>query len=718
MNREARLGPTLDVHRARQPQWQRQQPPVELAHLERRAHEDEEHAAAVVAADRRLAPGLAVRLPHVDAWRLHQPQVLHHHVVLRGARVAGDVAVPQLRRREPLLPCAERQHRLVPRAPRPVVEVLAAAEVPHVRHVVGAIHARVDGDGEATVDAPLLRGAQRAVVLAGQPHVELRHRRVDAHHVRQPVTRARLRLEHEGPVLHARRDDAPLFRRGEQREGDEPAQHSPLRLGDDGQLQRALAVEVEVADVQRDGRLHPLVDAHGEEPHELAHVGLGRLGAQLGEDGAHRLHHVGRPHLLAREEVEARVEDGEGHQLVFADLVVRQLGACRPRRHRRDALVARLLLQVLQQVHHHRLRQVRDDRQRAHEVAADGGVAHGLLRHVARLEEQPARRVRPVPHALRAQPRLDVLQRDGRQRAGLAQHLLRRRHLALEGVVDVHDGEGHAELLRDERRRVARALRRVARGHEEGLDGHLRSRRPAVGDEQRQERVTPARQRDADAAEAARLLEVVADAHRQRVEQVFAVALARARRRLARRQEEAAPLGHGEAQALAPRREVDLQRRHGRLAARPRLAVVAPRRVLGAQAQGALEVDHRRAPGLLVARQRQRHAAVLVDEAAAVEDQPVLRADLVDVGDGALVIARARRDQLAPRTLDPDAEGRRREVADELGARVRAASHRPVSAEAASCALGESLMRMISLVICSFLSFKSIYTTSAAASVS
>ena len=59
--------------------------------------------------------------------------------------------------------------------------------------------------------------------------------------------------------------------------------------------------------------------------------------------------HLGGQQLLAREEVEAGVEDGEGHQLVLAHLVGRELGARGPGQHLGDSLVAVLLLQVVEQ---------------------------------------------------------------------------------------------------------------------------------------------------------------------------------------------------------------------------------------------------------------------------------------------------------------------------------------------------------------------------------
>lgn len=58
---------------------------------------------------------------------------------------------------------------------------------------------------------------------------------------------------------------------------------SPFILRHHWQLQRPLAVQIEVADVQRQRRLHPLVDALRKQPDELVHVGLERRLATLGE---------------------------------------------------------------------------------------------------------------------------------------------------------------------------------------------------------------------------------------------------------------------------------------------------------------------------------------------------------------------------------------------------------------------------------------------------
>ena len=81
---------------------------------------------------------------------------------------------------------------------------------------------------------------------------------------------------------------------------------------------------------------------------------------------------------------------------------------------------------------------------------------------------------------------------------------------------------------------------------------------------------------------------------------------------------------------------------------------------------------------LAEARRVEQNAPVLGDEAAAVEDEPVVRADEVRVGDGALVVGGARRDHLAARLGDAEPERGGREVDDDLGPRVAAAAHRPV----------------------------------------
>ena len=80
-----------------------------------------------------------------------------------------------------------------------------------------------------------------------------------------------------------------------------------------------------------------------------------------------------------------------------------------------------------------------------------------------------------------------------------------------------------------------------------------------------------------------------------------------------------------------------------------RLLVGAPGRVLVAEAPRAIEIDGHRGEALAEARRLEHEAAVLRDEAAAVEDEAVVGADEVRVGDGALVVAGARRDHLAPR---------------------------------------------------------------------
>ena len=155
----------------------------------------------------------------------------------------------------------------------------------------------------------------------------------------------------------------------------------------------------------------------------------------------------------------------------------------------------------------------------------------------------------------------------------------------------------------------------------------------------------PPGERDADAAERPGLLEVVAHAQRQRVEQVLAQRPRAALRRVSGAgRKKLACGGTGIREPLAAGGEL----RRGHAPARAPaalagvgLAVGAPGGVLRAQAGGAVQVHHAGREALLEARGLEHPPAVLVDEAAAVEDEPVVRAHRVRVGDGALVVGRA-----------------------------------------------------------------------------
>src|ERR1019366_10115470 len=74
----------------------------------------------------------------------------------------------------------------------------------------------------------------------------------------------------------------------------------PLAALDDWQLQRAFALEIEIAHMDRDGRLRPLVDRRREEAHEPGGPGVELRGRVLGEDRRQRLRDLVARHLLTR----------------------------------------------------------------------------------------------------------------------------------------------------------------------------------------------------------------------------------------------------------------------------------------------------------------------------------------------------------------------------------------------------------------------------------
>ena len=106
--------------------------------------------------------------------------------------------------------------------------------------------------------------------------------------------------------------------------------------------------------------------------------------------------------------------------------------------------------------------------------------------------------------------------------------------------------------------------------------------------------------------------------------------------------------------------------------------ILAPSSVLRAQAGGAIEIDGDASDAGLKARGLEHHTSILRDEPAAIEDEAIVGADEVGVRDDGLVVARACRDHLPARVHDPDAERRRRQVADELCAGITATAHRSV----------------------------------------
>ena len=282
--------------------------------------------------------------------------------------------------------------------------------------------------------------------------------------------------------------------------------------------------------------MDPLVDALREHPQEPLDVRLSRLERELGKEAAERVADVVRRHLLARVQGEARVEHGVGHELLLPLLVGRELRASGVREDDLNAGPRSRAAQVGEQEVHDRLRHVRDHAQPPLEVTADRGVAHGLLGHVARLQEEPARRVRPVPHPLTADPRLNVLLRDGRHGLVRLQHGPHGLELPVEGVVDGQHLERHAELRADGLSPAPWHVRRVARRHVEGPHQRAAARvrlglapptlDPTPHEQEREQTVSPARERDADRREPI-LLPVVADPERQRVEQLLGKGLAR-----------------------------------------------------------------------------------------------------------------------------------------------------------------------------------------------
>ncbi len=132
------------------------------------------------------------------------------------------------------------------------------------------------------------------------------------------------------------------------------------------------------------------------------------------------------------------------------------------------------LEQVVEQVVHDGLRDVGDDREGPLHVAADRRVADRLLAHVAGLEEEPRRRVRPGPHPLGAEARLDVLARGRGEALARLEHFLRFDELALEGVVDRDDVDDGIEVERCSLRRGAGLDRRVAAREREGAEHRAR----------------------------------------------------------------------------------------------------------------------------------------------------------------------------------------------------------------------------------------------------
>src|SRR5262249_52888110 len=150
--------------------------------------------------------------------------------------------------------------------------------------------------------------------------------------------------------------------------------------------------------------------------------------------------------------------------------------------------------------------------------------------------------------------------------------------------------------------------------------------------------------------------EVVADAERERVEQLLTEFRLGIRGVGRRRQEEAARRrDRGDEAAPVGPLTVDGDGSGPLAGGAVTERVLAPAGVLGAQAEGPVEIDDLGLPALHEARRLEEVAAVLADEAAAVEDEAVLTADHVGVGDDALVVGGAGGDHLAAGGLDADA---------------------------------------------------------------
>src|SRR3990170_6852277 len=101
----------------------------------------------------------------------------------------------------------------------------------------------------------------------------------------------------------------------------------PLVAGDHRDLQGALAVEVEVADVERQRGLDPLVDRLAEQLEEARAPGGERGRRVLRKQAGERDWQLGGRQLLAGVPGEAGVEDGEGDEVLLALLVLGELGA-------------------------------------------------------------------------------------------------------------------------------------------------------------------------------------------------------------------------------------------------------------------------------------------------------------------------------------------------------------------------------------------------------
>src|SRR5262249_28130888 len=159
----------------------------------------------------------------------------------------------------------------------------------------------------------------------------------------------------------------------------------PLGALDDGKLEGTLAVQVEGAQVDRERRLDPFENRAREELGELLRPGFELLRVEGRKEAWQGSGHFVGGELFGSVEVETGVEDFEGHELGFAGLVLGELGAGDGAEGHSDAFEAETLEQAFEQGDDDGLREVGDDAEGTFEIAADGGVAEGLLAHVAGL---------------------------------------------------------------------------------------------------------------------------------------------------------------------------------------------------------------------------------------------------------------------------------------------------------------------------------------------
>ena len=215
----------------------------------------------------------------------------------------------------------------------------------------------------------------------------------------------------------------------------------------------------------------------------------------------------------------------------------------------------RLLVEPVEEVVDDRLRHVRDDAEGALAVAADGHVADGLLAHVARLEEEARPRCWPTSTSARrarAPARSGGPGRSASRPAGASSRRPRARARRRRRSSTTASGASRsratcsaaARVSGDEKRVGMKKARRISRAFAGALG--LGERRPSAGRSSgarstRTRRLSrPPESATPIVLKHAVLLEVVADAERERVEQLLAERVARPTRAgTVRREEEA-----------------------------------------------------------------------------------------------------------------------------------------------------------------------------------